>query len=508
MSGQAPRHRAARTGLTIAAATTSALIVISLFAASVVLRPFSGIVDDTAGFGSQSSQQVSQLQLSSYCPARMSLADTGEFGDSQFRISSGNIASSARYAAFGSVYQSSVGSLAATGDTTSLVSDGQSDVLTTSGDVDQAATVLRTRLLESKSGTGTASSVASWATTGDLKGISAASCVGMSLSHQFLLSGTATGTTQQLVIANPSSKATAVQVEAWGTSGAGKLTLSTGESVTVRANGETTIDLSAAVPGQNGLYVSVSSRQSPIAAVVRTVSMDGLTSHGSEYVTPLADASATSVMPSVTEGDHVDLIAFGRTDSAVRLSWVTSKGLVSVSDERLTAGTVAVIDAGRAPKDAMALVAVADKAIYASARIVRNGENGQEDFAMENASAAYESSAVAIPDGFEDEATFVNVGSADAKAVVKAYDSHGTLIGQEELALDANTAKRLDIMQTFPDAVAVRVDRSSGELHWGVSLSRNALDDASLAGVAYLPSTPLDELRETIRVDQDPSIVR
>ena len=52
----------------------------------------------------------------------------------------------------------------------------------------------------------------SWATDGDLKGVSAASCVVPALKQAFLLSGTKTGLTQQLVVANPSAKDTSVTI--------------------------------------------------------------------------------------------------------------------------------------------------------------------------------------------------------------------------------------------------------------------------------------------------------
>ena len=50
----------------------------------------------------------------------MTIADTDAYGDSEYQASNGNIASSARYAAFGSVFHSSVASMGA--DMTASVS--------------------------------------------------------------------------------------------------------------------------------------------------------------------------------------------------------------------------------------------------------------------------------------------------------------------------------------------------------------------------------------------------
>lgn len=68
------------------------------------------------------------------------------------------------------------------------------------------------------------------------------------------------------------------------------------------------MELSAAVDGQHGLFVTVSSKETPIASVVRTVTMDGLTPKGSDFALPLPTASNASVAPSITAGVRSPLI--------------------------------------------------------------------------------------------------------------------------------------------------------------------------------------------------------
>ncbi|MFR2313758.1 MAG: DUF5719 family protein [Bifidobacterium sp.] len=128
--------------------------------------------------------------------------------------------SSARYASFGSVFRSSVGLLGADEATSSLVlnkddAGSDDDIFMASGTVDDGAQLQNTRLLSASDGTGAASSVMSWATEGDLKGVSAASCVVPALKQSLMVSGTKTGMTQQLVVANPSAKATSVNIKVW-----------------------------------------------------------------------------------------------------------------------------------------------------------------------------------------------------------------------------------------------------------------------------------------------------
>lgn len=147
-----------------------------------------------------------------------------------------------------------------------------------SGNVDDGSRLQDTRLLTASNGTGAVSSVMSWATDGDLKGVSAASCVVPALKQAFLLSGTKTGLTQQLVVANPSAKDTSVTIRIWGSDKSGALALSTGSTLTVASGKETVLNLSAAASGQDALYATVTGTDTPVAAIVHTVSMDGLTS--------------------------------------------------------------------------------------------------------------------------------------------------------------------------------------------------------------------------------------
>ena len=101
MSAQASRRHARRTGVRIVLGVLTMLVIIAMFVALLIVRPLPSLVDASAKGEASSEYTVSQLQTESYCPARMSLADTGSYGDSEFQASAGDIASSARYAAFG-----------------------------------------------------------------------------------------------------------------------------------------------------------------------------------------------------------------------------------------------------------------------------------------------------------------------------------------------------------------------------------------------------------------------
>jgi len=209
------KHSRSKTVWRVILAIVSVLVIVALATVAVIYRPTWIHADSPVTQRSSVSRTVSPRQLETYCPARMTIADTDAYGDSEYQASNGNIMSSARYASFGSVFRSSVGLLGADEATSSLVlnkddAGSDDDIFMASGTVDDGAQLQNTRLLSASDGTGAASSVMSWATEGDLKGVSAASCVAPALKQSLMVSGTKTGMTQQLVVANPSAKATSV----------------------------------------------------------------------------------------------------------------------------------------------------------------------------------------------------------------------------------------------------------------------------------------------------------
>ena len=216
------KHSRSKTVWRVTLAVVSVLVIVALVAVSAVYRPTWIHADSPATQRSSVSRTVSPRQLETYCPARMTIADTDAYGDSEYQASNGNIASSARYTAFGAVFHSSVGLLGADETTSALVLNkddegSDDDVFIASGTVDDGSQLQDTRLLSASDGTGAASSIMSWATDGDLKGVSAASCVTPALKQSLMVPGTKTGMTQQLIVANPSAKATSVNIKVWGT---------------------------------------------------------------------------------------------------------------------------------------------------------------------------------------------------------------------------------------------------------------------------------------------------
>ncbi|MCI1673785.1 MAG: DUF5719 family protein [Bifidobacterium tibiigranuli] len=482
-------------------AVITTVLLVALFAALSVLRLAPQWTDATDMSASARGYDVSQRQVTAYCPARMALSDDASYGDSQYHVSQGNIASSARYAAFGSVYQSSVGALDGNGTQTLLKdvdSQDQTDVKVAAGDADHGARLMDTRLLQAQSGTGSAASIAAWATSGDLKGMSAASCVPTGLQQSFLLPDTSTGTTQQLVVANPSAKATSLRVDVWGSKQTGTMTLSTGRTLNVAAYGESTLDLAAGASDQDALFVTVSSQEAPVAAVVRIVHMDGLTSKGSDFAMPLNSSTKSTTLNGFNKGDSVTLLGFSEANAAVEASWVGGSEGGKPHTAQLTGGKVSAIDLGQAPKDASALRVTSDSALYVAAKVTDSGHDGIEDFGLVDSAPAVASSAIALPDKVGGDVIVGNPSDGMRKATLTAYDADGRQVSDNALKVGAHGVSRLS-SKDFSDKAKLFVLSGNAGLQWGIRLSQDDVSNANLPGVAWLGPQPLEPRHAHVR---------
>ena len=491
------------------------LVLIALFVV-LVMAPIPNIwVDKVTASDNAIDQTVSPTQSETYCPAPIGLADTGTYGDSAFQATVGNLSTQARYAAFGSVYSatvSAIGQKSSSDDVTLKDADSTDDssVKTGAQKINQGARLINTRMLQAAAGTGTVGTIASWADDGDVRGISAASCVSTSLSQSFLLSDSTTGTTQQLIVSNLSTKPTTVDIAVWVRDSRENGIVHPIHAVCA-SRGESSMELSAAVDGQHGLFVTVFSKETPIASVVRTVTMDGLTPKGSDFALPLPTASNASVAPSITAGDAVTAYLFAKADTSTGLSWITAKGLVPAKDATVTADKVTAIDLGEAPDGALGVMSTAEDAVSFSVKATRSGDSGQADFALVNAGEPSEFSGLALPDGVKASITLANTSNARRTVTLRAYDDAGASVTSKEITLDANAAQTIEAGNLSGDhgtAVVLMLEDSSKKVSWGARFSHDSLQDKDIAGLSVIDASTLMPATVHVWARNDSSIVK
>ena len=393
------------------------------------------------------------------------------------------------------MFRSSVGLLGADEATSSLVlnkddAGSDDDIFMASGTVDDGAQLQNTRLLSASDGTGAASSVMSWATEGDLKGVSAASCVAPALKQSLMVSGTKTGMTQQLVVANPSAKATSVNIKVWGSDKSGALALSTGSTLTVGAGKESVLNLAAAASGQDALYVTVSSVDTPVAAVVRTIAMDGLVAKGSDCAVPNTVAAKTLAIDGLTEGDAVNLYVYPSRQADVTVSWTDDQGLKKTNQQTLESNRVSVIDLGSVPKSATGLTISASEPVSVAAKITNDGDDDQADFALVNASVPMSVSAMAVPDHATAQVGITNISGDERTATLTSYNSVGDTVDQREIALQSGASTTVDLADINDgDVAAVSFADPDQSMVWNIRISQKDVSDAKLAGVSIIGAT-------------------
>ena len=494
-----------RVGKAVLAVVTS-LALLGAFALLAVARMPRTFVDGASAAAS-ASHRIVQQRLESYCPAGMELSDSTDWGDSEYRASTGDLATASTYAAFGSVYASTATALDVLADASATVLSAPENPTSRNAMVGRDDTgvsrVAVTNLLEAGDGSGMAGVVASHASEGDLRGISAATCTAPAMEQSFLLTATSTGVSQRLVLANPSSKATTVSIEVRGTAAVGAMTLSTGGTATVAAESESVVDLSAAASGQDGLYVTVSSKDAPVGAVVRTVAADGLTPKGSDFAMPAAEASDVNAIASVQEGDATVLYLYGAKKTTAHVSWITDGGLKDAGDHETSADRVDVVDLGKAPDGARGLLVESDEPLRAMASATRSGEDGQQDFAILPASASAAASGAALPEGFDAKLTFVNASDEDATVTLAFMDETGKAGEEREVDVPAHAGVAVD-----GEGSAAYVEDASDSVSWGVRLSGAGLDPDVVAGLSATAPTALAVREETVRSTPDGTLVR
>lgn len=486
----------------------SAVMLVGVAAVGCVIVPLPGVVDDAATSGTVSSHEVSTEQLELYCPNQMTLADTEAYGDAAYQATSGNLSSAARYAAFGAVYLATVSPLSIdTDEETTTLPDSDGGVAVASND-GVGSHVFNAGLSESANGTGAAGATASWATEGDLEGLSAASCVTPELSGAFVLPDTETGVTQQLVFANSSDRATAVTLRVWGSADGNPISLTTGNVVTVGAHTETVVDLAAGAPGQQGLYVTFESAETPVAAVARMIRMDGLTPKGSDYIMPAGDSAEVLTLPSLESGDEARIIVRSDTDADVTLSWLTDQGIESADAGTLDAGRVSVFSLGQVPDHAIGVRVEADVPVNAAAYVQRDGDDDQADFTVIGATSPVASSAMVLPADVQGELTLSNISGQQTEIMLQAYTSDGQRVAERDITLDVDATERVAVTDMDSDASIIVLDDADQTVAWGMRLSQQLVDNAGLAGLANLSSTALTPMQRTVIAESRRDVVR
>lgn len=485
----------------------TAVIIAALLVAFTIMPSQAEHVDHNSSDAVQ--VKVSPKVISEYCPSHMQLPDSGSFGDEEFRANAGNLTSSQMFASFGSIFESQVSPITHDQDVQPLTlkAHNEATIRTASDQSANAESILETRLLNNEHNVGAVGTLASWATEGDLKGISAAQCSPLAMQSSFLVASTKTGSTQQLVIANPSDQSTTVYLEAWDNT-QGKVTLATSSNIVVPANTTKTVNIAAAIPNQDAVYIRVSSNKNPIGAIIRSVSMDGLTPRGSDFALPLTEAAQSLSVPLIVkDNEKTSLMLFSEHDDTAHIDWIGADGVEQTKDIALHAGKVAIVQESF-PDGIRGVLIHADHVLQASA-VISATRQQQTDFALMNAtqSQTYKHSAVAIPSDMNAQLVAVNTSDKMTKISLTGIDQQGNTTVTIDKNIEPKSAITVPTKELGSHTAALHATTSSN-VSWGLRFTNDSVNEAKVAGLAMVGSTPLYVEQTEVSARQNPQIVK
>lgn len=548
-------------------ASLSAIIFIAISVIFATKSFYTQFVDDALSPSSSITQRVTATNLKMVCPSRLAISESSDYGDSQYRESDGNISSYARYGVFGNMHNATVRNARDNGefasklhavdsikvannksnsnrDDSSINSDGSSansdDSSSSSSEelnddsdaensnnsdssvdnsarvvfyankkIDKDSQVLEGKLSASDSGTGLSASSASWASDGDLRGLSASSCVIPSRSQTFLVPEVDSGTSIRLVSVNSSAKPTIVQIRMWSVEhGSSVLGLSTGSTFTVDANSESTFDIAAAASLSKGLYVQVLSEQAPVASFMQYRRMQGLVVKGVDIIQPLESDCKSSIIPGVSQSDNAKLYIWSRKSSNVNISWMDDEGSKSIKNVPLQSQELKVIDLGKVPDKVSALKLDSNNPIASMVELNRKSDGGQEDVAFATRVNGEGYRAIVTPVNPEETSLYLASSGLDNTSVkLKAFDYKGDLLKDETIDIRANSSLELKANDIDENAVMFEIN-SKSNVAFAARLHKKEVDDAHLAAVAWIKSQSLEPQQVSVKVTRTQGVVK
>lgn len=322
------------------------------------------------------------------CPAPVTLADPGSTGDSEFGSTPVETASTLQVAAFGAATTSVLTPLQAGGtvEAERSVQGADPSAFALLDQTDSAEVVRSTT--SGGDGSDTSASASSLTTSGDLRGLAAASCSAPGVDQWLVGGGTELGSSSRLTLANPSRTPATVTLELWGPSGpidpAGPTTylVPPGEQVSTLVEG-----LAAQ---QRGVVVRVSSTGALVAATLQHSVLDGLTARGVDLVVPGEAPGTAQVLAGLTvEASEIgdDDVASVRLlapddDTTATLTVLGADGqrvLRGAQTAELTAGTVTDVSLSGLPAGTYSVVVQSGAPVVAGAVTTETGKADRDE---------------------------------------------------------------------------------------------------------------------------------
>ncbi|WP_127841549.1 DUF5719 family protein [Actinomyces wuliandei] len=322
-----------------------------------------------------------------------------------------------------------------------------------------------------------AAAVTTLASSGDLRGLTAASCIQPSATSWIVGGSTAPGASAQLRLENPGVTTVTANVTVYGSTG--RLDLPSNGQVTVPAGSDTSLLLEAASANDPRLAVSVEAEGGSLAVMLVTEELDGETAAGTDVVTGGAAPATDLVVPGVqvaspeeqgevaedstgavsSDSPVVRVVNPGGEPASVNVTVLGEEGAAPLPGAEgvvIDPGSVFDVSLEGVSPGTYGMRVTSDLPVAAAVQLVRSGGEYPErsgalvhDKAWVQASRqdSLDASVLAVPRG-EDLNSVVTLANGGQAASVTLASADGSW--QEEVEVPAGGALRVDV----PDEVA------------------------------------------------------
>lgn len=480
---------------------------------------------------------VNQTLASLYFPSQIGLNDqwTDNQLDGQFAKSVGNLTSQTQYVSVGHVYGSQLLTINNKGAFNNQVKPEQYTLSQGAAALTPQSTsvqshVYSTTLLEDKNGTGSFGTTASWASTGDVRGLAVSGGISLASQFAFLLPTTQTGSTNSLSIMNPSGKATNIRITVYG-EGERQIVSQGGLDSIVPPRSTKVFQLNTMAPQQKGVWLQVTSGISQVYAVVKSTHTNGATPAGVSYIPALEESksqvftanfsNATTTLFIYAPQQVKNMQATWLTDSGPQNVDLSSSGMASMQNpqndnsedyegqspqviSQLSAHKVYQIPLKNIPGGAQGLVLKADNNFYSSVRLTTNTSSSSSDFAMLAPSSLREAEGAALVGGLNAQLIAANTSQKTATFSFTTINKSGNIVATQSFTLPAYSAETIVFSPQASNVRAVIISQKDPVIATGLALTAQSLTSAGIPQLAYLNFSSLESRTTDITVNNSP----
>ncbi|GAA3591519.1 DUF5719 family protein [Kineosporia mesophila] len=293
---------------------------------------------------------------------------------------------------------------------------------------------------------------------GDLRGLSASRCDQPAAESWLVGGGTVAGERLRLVLSNPTSTASVVDVSVLSEDGRAEAPSGTG--VVVPAGGQSPVFVDALAPGRQSVAVHVVARSGRVLARMHDSVLRGLVAGGVDVVSPAADASKHQLVPGISlvngysktaddttapASTSIRVAVPGSEEAVVRLRLLGSTGAVAMPAAgvvNVPGGGVVDIPVHGVASGTYTAVIDSDVPVVAGARIGRPSAPGHHatEFGWAPATKTLTGNGYTmLPPGTRSTLSLVAPGKA-ASLTITPYDAGGSRLDPIDVEMRAGTA--------------------------------------------------------------------